>query len=137
MFRKFLYVVSFIVVLILLFFLNLDSIRSFVVSRLNEDQKQNMREIFFGSGEAQLFKKYKIFGKMNYNQNLLPATQFLRIDFQETKLNDIKLDESNSKWNPNSIQFYLESYKDDIILADYLAQMKEDNKRSIYKHDHG
>ena len=41
-----------------LFWFNLDAIRSTAVSYLNEDQKQKVREIFFGKGEADLFKKY-------------------------------------------------------------------------------
>ena len=92
--------------------------RSLIVKRLNQDQKQFITELFFGKGEADLFKKYKIFGKMNYNQSILPDTQFLSIDFFELSLQELNLTESISKWNPGSVQFYMENYNDGVILAD-------------------
>ena len=115
--KIFIYTVSIFVILLILI-LNLDSIRANIVQRLNEEQKQKVRELFFGKGEADLFKKYKLFGKMNYNQNVLPNTQFIDLNFYEKNLNDMDLSESISSWNPGSVQFFLENYKDKIILAD-------------------
>ena len=115
--KKIYYLIS-ILAIILLLFINLDLIRAFVVKRLNQDQKQFITEIFFGKGEADRFKRYKIFGKMNYNQSILPDTQFLKLDFSEKSLEELNLTESLSKWNPGSVQFYLENYKDKVILVD-------------------
>ena len=116
--RNKIYLPAVILVIFLFIFINLDPIRAFVVKRLNQDQKQFITEVFFGKGEADRFKRYKIFGKMNYNQNILPDTQFLSLDFYEKSLQELDLTESLSKWNPGSVQFYLENYKDKVILVD-------------------
>ena len=105
--KKILFYIASILIILLVIILNLDSIRTGVVQRLNEDQKQKVRELFFGKGEADLFKKYKLFGKMNYNQNILPDTQFLDLKFYEKNLKDLNLAESISTWNPGSVQFFL------------------------------
>ena len=118
MIKKSIYKVILVLVIFLLFIINLDTIRAFVVKRLNQDQKQFITEIFFGRGEAERFKKYKIFGKMSYNQSILPSTQFVKIDFFEKSLEELDLTESISKWNPGSVQFYLDNYDDKVILAD-------------------
>ena len=96
----------------------MDFIRESVVKRLNEDQKQTIREIFFGKGEAQLFQKYKLYGKMNYNQDILPNTHFLDLNFYEKDLIELDLKSSISKWNPGSVEFFLENYEEIIILSD-------------------
>ncbi len=116
--KKILFYTTSILVIFFILVLNLDSIRTGVVQRLNEDQKQKIRDLFFGKGEAALFKKYKLFGKMNYNQNVLPNTQFIDLNFYEKNLKDLDLSESTSTWNPGSVQFFLENYKDRVILAD-------------------
>ncbi len=107
-----------IFVILLIIILNLDIIRSTIVQRLNEQQKQSIREIFFGKGEAQLFQKYKLYGKMNYNQNVLPETHYMDLNFYEKDLSDFNFELSISKWNPGSVQFFLENYKDNVLLAD-------------------
>ena len=101
-----------------LFWFNLDAIRFTAVRYLNEDQKEKIREIFFGKGTADLFNKYKIYGKMNYNQNLLPVTQYMNIDFKQFSLKNVEMAASTSKWNPSSIQFFLEQFDEYIIIFD-------------------
>ena len=114
-----------------LFWFNLDAIRSTAVSYLNEDQKQKVREIFFGKGEADLFKKYKIYGKLNYNQNLLPVTQYMNINFKQFPLKNIKMSASKSKWNPSSVSFFLEQFDEYIIISDSKAKIFYINKEFI------
>ena len=101
-----------------LFFFNLDSIRSTTTQYLTENQKQKIRELFFGKGTANLFKKYKKYGKMNYNQAVLPKTQFLDINLKEVSLKKLNLELGNSKYNPLSIQFFLEQTGEDVVLVD-------------------
>ena len=131
--KKKLYSLIALLTLILFFFINLDMFRSLIVKRLNQDQKQFITELFFGKGEADLFKKYKIFGKMNYNQSILPDTQFLSIDFFELSLQELNLTESISKWNPGSVQFYMENYNDGVILADSFGNFYNINEKSFDK----
>ncbi len=133
MIKKNIYKVILVLVIFILFIVNLDTIRAFVVKRLNQDQKQFITEIFFGKGEAERFKRYKIFGKMSYNQNILPSTQFVKIDFFEKSLEELDLTESISKWNPGSVQFYLDNYNDKVILADSFGNFYFINNQSFEK----
>ena len=114
-----------------LFWFNLDAIRFTVVRYLNEDQKEKIREIFFGKGTADLFNKYKIYGKMNYNQNLLPVTQYMNIDFKQFSLKNVEMAASISKWNPSSIQFFLEQFDEYIIIFDSKGGIFYINKEFI------
>ena len=114
-----------------LFWFNLDAIRATAASYLNEDQKQKIREIFFGKGTAQLFKKYKIYGKMNYNQNLLPVTQYIDFNFKQFSLKNVKIVASKSKWNPSSVQFFLEQFDEYIIISDSKGNIFYINKEFI------
>jgi len=114
--KNILYII--IVFIVFLFYFNLDKIRSIGSIILSENQKQKIRELFFGKGTADLFKKYKVYGKMNYNQNILPKTQFVDIELKEFILEELDLNVSYSKWGPNSVAFFLEQYNNDIILAD-------------------
>ncbi len=132
--KKLLFFISSFLIVLLILILNLDSIRAGIVQRLNEDQKQKVRELFFGKGEAALFEKYKLFGKMSYNQNILPDTQFVDLEFYEKNLKDLDLAESISTWNPGSVQFFLENFRDRIVLADsggnfYFIENKSLNKK--------
>ena len=102
--KNILYII--IVFIVFLFYFNLDKIRSIGSIILSENQKQKIRELFFGKGTADLFKKYKVYGKMNYNQNILPKTQFVDIELKEFILEELDLNVSYSKWGPNSVAFF-------------------------------
>ncbi len=114
-----------------LFWFYLDVIRATAVSYLNDDQKQKISEIFFGKGTADLFKKYKIYGKMNYNQNLLPVTQYIDFNFKQFSLKNVKIVASKSKWNPSSVQFFLEQFDEYIIISDSKGNIFYINKEFI------
>ena len=54
---------------------------------------------------------------MNYNQNLLPETHYIDLNFYEKDLDefDFALSISNGI---RSVQFFLENYEDNVLLAD-------------------
>lgn len=131
--KKFFFFITTILIVLIIIILNLDTIRSYVVQRLNEEQKQSIREIFFGKGEAKLFQKYKLYGKMNYNQNILPDTHYIDLNFYEKDLSDLDLALSISKWNPGSVQFFLENYEDKVILADSGGNFFYIERESLYQ----
>ena len=114
-----------------LFFFNLDTIRTTTTQYLSEKQKHKIRELFFGKGTANLFKKYKIYGKMNYNQAVLPKTQFVDINLEQVSLKKLNLKVGNSKYNPLSIQFFLEQTDEDVILVDAKGKIFFINKSFI------
>ena len=43
---------------------------------------------------------------MNYNQLVLPDTQFLKIDYKKIQLKDLKLDPGISKWIAKSVEIF-------------------------------
>ena len=43
---------------------------------------------------------------MNYNQNLLPETHYIDLNFYEKDLDEFDFALSISKWNPGSVQFF-------------------------------
>ena len=55
---------------------------------------------------------------MNYNQAVLPKTQFADINLKEVSLKKLNLKVGNSKYNPLSIQFFLEQTDEDVVLVD-------------------
>ena len=65
---------------------------------------------------------------MNYNQNLLPVTQYMNIDFNQFSLKNVEMAASISKWNPSSIQFFLEQFDEHIIISDSKANIFYINK---------
>lgn len=109
----------------------LDNIRTLVVKNLNENQKQFIRKIFFGEDEAKLLKKYKLFGKMNYNQLVLPDTQFLQIDYKELPLNKLEFKTSLNKWIAKSVEIFLEQHEDNIIVSDTVGNMYFISKKKL------
>ena len=115
----------------LLSFLFLDNIRTFVVKNLTENQKQYVREVFFGEGEAKLLKKYKLFGKMNYNQLVLPDTQFLTINYNEISLKDLDFKTSLNKWIAKSVEIFLEQHNEKIIVSDTVGNIYFTKKEDV------
>jgi hypothetical protein len=79
-------------------------------------------ELIFGKGKVQQFEKNKEYGKMNYNQKLLPETQFTNIDFREVSLKNLNLKEGsayNKLMNQSlSIKFFIEQFNDDLVIVD-------------------
>ena len=63
---------------------------------------------------TQLFQKYKLYGKMNCNQNLLPETHYIDLNFYDLDEFDFAL--SISKCPDGTIFF--ENYEDNVLLAD-------------------
>ena len=129
--KKLIVSISIIILPFLFGFIFLDEIRSFVVKNLNENQKQYVREVFFGKGEAGLIQKYKTFGKMNYNQLVLPDTQFLKIDYKKIQLKDLKLDPGISKWIAKSVEVFLEQYDDLVIISDSAGNIYSIKKKDL------
>ena len=83
----------------------------------------------------QQFEKNKEYGKMNYNQKLLPETQFTNINFKEVLLHDLNYGKGSS-YNklinqPLSIKFFIEQFDDDLVTIGLGGEVIFINMQSI------
>ena len=108
------YVILLILVsFITLFLINLDNIRTLAAMYLTTNQKDKIKELIFGKGTADILKKYKKYGKLNYNQKLLPQTQFTNLELKEINLKDLNLTDEVA-WNKSiAFKFHMEQFKDE------------------------
>ena len=103
------------------FFHNIDSIRFMLGMYLPTKTKVLIKELFFGKGTTEQFRKNKEYGKMNYNQKLLPETQFTNINFKEVSLLGLNFRKGSSYKLTDqslSIKFFIEQFNDDLITVD-------------------
>ena len=63
-----------------------DSIRLSLKSLLPDNAKIYVKELFFGK---QFLKEVSYFKNSNYNQKILPATEFVGINFKKITLKDL------------------------------------------------
>jgi hypothetical protein len=128
--KKFIILLSLVIVLFLLF-LNLNNIRTLATMYLSTNQKEKVKEFIFGKGTADILKKYKEFGKLNYNQEVLPKTQFTKIDLKEISLKDLNLTEEVDWHKALAFKFQMEQYKELLIIADGKGKIYFINKNFI------
>ena len=91
----------FIFSLALLIFYNLESFRYFLRKNLPPGLKDTLKELIFSK---EYFDEIYFFKKINYNQRILPKTQFENLSFQKIKL-DIVLEEDN--WDKVKNKYYV------------------------------
>jgi len=103
------------------FFHNLDSIQFMLGMYLPTKTKVLIKELIFGKESTEQFRKNKEYGKMNYNQKLLPETQFININFKEVLLHDLNYRKGSSYkliYQPLSIKFFIEQFNDYLVTVD-------------------
>jgi hypothetical protein len=122
---------STLLIVLVLLFLNLNSIRTLATMYLTTNQKEKVKEFIFGKGTADILKKYKKLGKLNYNEEVLPKTQFTKIDLKEISLKDLNLTEEVDWHKALAFKFQMEQYKDNLIIADGKGKIYFINKKFI------
>ena len=78
-----------IVILLISFFIflfNLEAIRSTAKKYLPTETKRLVKKLFFGEERLKEFEQLATYGLMNYNQVLLPETQFVYINFRKVSI---------------------------------------------------
>ena len=115
-----------IAIILLVFFFaiiyNLDSFRSTVKKYFPTEAKSKIKELFFGKERLEELRQLNEYGKMNYNQKVLPETQFTNMYLKEVLLSDLK---------PISIKFFMEQFSDDLIIIDHKGKIFFINKQFI------
>ena len=81
-----------------------------------------MKELFFGKERLEELRQLNEYGKMNYNQKILPETQFTNIYLKEVLLDDLK---------PISIKFFIEQFNEDLVIVDVKGKIFFINKDFI------
>lgn len=95
-----------------LFFYKIDSIRQIAKNNFSDNSKRYLKILFFGESRVEEIQKNQNYKYMNYNQVILPETQFTNIDLKTVKLP--KLYDGNK--TPQT--FYIDFLDDDLIIVD-------------------
>ena len=118
---------KFIVIILLLisffvFSFNLDIIRSTAKKYLSTETKTLVKKFFFGEERLEKFRQLDEYAKMNYNQKVLPETQFTNMYLKEVLLSDLK---------PISIKFSIGQSDEDLVIVDHKGKIFFINKNFI------
>ena len=114
-----------IVILLISFFIfsfNLETIRSTAKKYLPTETKTLVKKLFFGKERLEELRQLNEYGKMNYNQKVLPETQFTNMYLKEVLLNDLK---------SISIKFFIEQFNEDLVIVDVKGKIFFINKNFI------
>ena len=124
-----------LLILFFAFFLNIDAIRYAAGKYLPSETKMFIKELLLGKEAVDQLKKSKSRAIMNYNQVLLPETQFTNMHWKEVLLHDLNF-EGGSSYNKLmdqalSVKFYIEQFDDDLVIVDEKGKIFFINKQFI------
>ena len=80
------YILSIVIFLSLILFLNFDSAREFLRQNLPGNTKIIIKKIFFGE---KYLSEVNFYRKINYNQKVIPETEFVKINLEKVPLNEL------------------------------------------------
>ena len=95
-----------------LFFYKIDSIRKIAKNNFSESSKEYLKVLFFGESRVKEISDLRIYKLMNYNQVILPETQFTDIDLKTLRLANFY------DGNKTPLTFYVDFIKDSLITVD-------------------
>ena len=104
------------------FFYNWAVIRSTIGRYIGPETKIMIKELILGKEGVYQFERLSVYSKMNYNQQVLPKTQFANMHLKEILLDDLK---------DIAIRFYIEQFNDDLIIVDGEGKIFFINKQFI------
>lgn len=120
--KKIFVVIILLLISFLVFSFNLDLIRSTAKKYLPTETKSIVKKFFFGEERLEELRQLNEYAKMNYNQKVLPETQFTNMYLNEVLLSDLK---------PISIKFFIEQFDEDLIIVDHKGKIFFINKKFI------
>jgi len=132
--KKFI-IIGILLISIFIFLFNLETIRSTAKKYLSMESKTLVKKLFFGKETLEELERLQTYGEMNYNQKVLPETQFTNMNLKGILLHDLNLGE-DSTYNklmrqPISVTFYMEQFKDDLVIVDIKGKIFFINKQFI------
>ena len=88
--KKIFIIIAILLISFFIFLFNLETIRSTAKKYLPTETKTLVKKLFFGKERLEELRQLNEYGKMNYNQKVLPETQFTNMYLKEVLLNDLK-----------------------------------------------
>tara|TARA_B100000780_G_C21102577_1_gene445022 strand:+ start:219 stop:1514 length:1296 start_codon:yes stop_codon:yes gene_type:complete len=95
-----------------LFFYKIDSVRKAAKNYLSESSKNYLKIIFYGKSRVKEINDLRFYKLMNYNQALVPETQFINIDLKIVKLANFY------DGNKTPQTFYVDFIKNNLMTVD-------------------
>lgn len=115
----------FIVLLALI--LNVNTLRSSAKSLLSAQLKERIKSFLLGKKTMDYYNTLRVKSSINYNQKLLPNSEFIELSFNDFLLTDLITDDEHSIKR----KYYIEQFNDDLIIVDDIANIFFINKDII------
>jgi len=124
--KKIIFLIGVLIILILILIINLDSSRKIARKYLPSKTKNTIKEIVLGKDTINKLNelqnlKTKNHLKKHYNENELPNTQFLKLNYKEIELKKLSLNKQVLENYDRSIHskssFFLEQFNDNLIIV--------------------
>ena len=112
-------IISFILFLViaLIIFINLDNIRLLLRKNLSSNFKNYLKELVFSK---EYLEEIYLFKKTNYNQKILPKTQFENLDFKKIKIDTfeelVRYDKRKNKYF-SGYKFFISNLKNNLLIV--------------------
>ena len=111
-----------LIFIFLIMIINFNEVRSFARSKLSDNHKILIKEIFFGKEYLQEISFYR---KLGYNRFEIPKTQFIDLEFKKITLDGLK--SSKTRYNIGLVKaktkkFFLEDLGDGVLIASALGE---------------
>ena len=130
------YILSFVIFLSFILFLNFDQARDFLRQNLPSNTKIVIKKIFFGEKYLSEINFYK---KTNYNQKVIPETEFVKINLEKIALNELT-EFSGIHYNKavlgNKIitkKFFIDVYKENLLISNVKGDIFFSNINDLKK----
>ena len=135
----YIYTLTITILLSIVVFLNFDNIRQLIRENLSSDTKIIIKRIFLGE---KYLNEVNFYRKINYNQKIIPETQFVKIDFQKIQLDEL-LEFSDTHYNKavlgNEVitkKFFIDTFEESLIISNVKGDIffsKFDDIKSLKK----
>ena len=133
--KKIFIIIVILLILVFISLFNLEAIRSTAKKYLPTETKRLVKKLFFGEERLKEFEQLATYGLMNYNQVLLPETQFVYINFREVLLDKLSIEKDSSYGELANLsltrKFFMEQFNDNVIIVDGLGKIFFFNKKFI------
>ena len=113
-------VISIIIFLILLIsIVNINFFRSTVKSLISPEHRDKVKKIILGKKTIDYYNALKLKSSINYNQKLVPDSEFIELSFKDFSLDELINNDENSIRR----KYFIEEFNNDLIFVDYVGSI--------------
>jgi len=113
-------VISIIIFLILLIsIVNINFFRSTVKSLISPEHRDKVKKIILGKKTIDYYNALKLKSSINYNQKLVPDSEFIELSFKDFSLDELINNDENSIQR----KYFIEEFNNDLIFVDYVGSI--------------